>query len=77
MKKIFWTEDELLELYHDGMQDAFGTVTICGHEFDQADVYRELDPTGYRCRFLDWMDDEGINEGKDNDGNFTFIWNQD
>lgn len=74
MKKIFWTEDELLELYHDGMQDTFGTVTICGQEFDQADVYRELDPTGYRCQFLDWMDAEGINEGKDNEGNFTFIW---
>lgn len=74
MKKIFWKEHELQELYHDGLQDIYGTVNICGAEFDAADVYREMDPIGYRGRFLDWMDAEGINEGKDNKGNFTFIW---
>lgn len=76
MKKIFWTEDELQELYHEGLRDIYGTVKICGAEFDAADVYREMDHHGYRGGFLDWMDAEGINEGKDNEGNFTYIWDE-
>lgn len=35
------------------LNETYGTVTICGQEFDQGSAYKELDPVGFRCALSD------------------------
>lgn len=76
MRKIFWSKKELLKAYEESLDDIYGTVNICGHEFFASQALKEIDHHAYYERFLDWMDSKGINEGKDNAGNFTYIWEE-
>lgn len=39
--------------YEQYLNDAFGTVEICGMTFDQGTALKELDPTAFRCGMSD------------------------
>lgn len=53
------TMSELLELYDDCL-DAGGDVKVCGCTFRPSDILKELDPTAYRCGYLDYADSMGV-----------------
>ena len=40
----------------DELNDAYGTVLVAGFEFDAGAVVREMEPMGFRCGMLDWVD---------------------
>ena len=50
---------ELLELYDDCL-DECGEVTVCGCTFRPSYILKELDPTAYRCGYLDYADSMGV-----------------
>lgn len=35
--------------YRDHLNEIWGTVTVCGQEFDQGDLFEDADPTAFRC----------------------------
>lgn len=38
------------------LDEIYGTVSICGYEYDASYAYQRLDPTGFRCGMLDYYD---------------------
>lgn len=46
------------ELFDQNIDEYSGTVDVYGIEFRASDILKELDPTAYRCCFLDWLDSE-------------------
>nr|DAJ44777.1 MAG TPA: hypothetical protein [Caudoviricetes sp.] len=42
--------------YCEMLTDVYGTVLVAGFEFDAGAVVREMDPIGFRCGMLDWLD---------------------
>jgi len=50
------SERELEIMFGDCLDDVYGNVNVCGYQFQSAYALRELDPTAYRCCFLDWLD---------------------
>lgn len=40
--------------YRDYLNDIWGTVTVCGQEFDQGDLFEDADPTAFRCGKSDY-----------------------
>ena len=38
------------------LDEIYGTVSICGHEYDASYAYQCIDPTGLRCEMLDYYD---------------------
>ena len=57
---------QLIELaedeYEDMLTEIYGTVTVCGMEYDSGRLLREIDPTAFRCGMSDeperWQCDE-------------------
>lgn len=50
-----FSEDELNDAYENMLTDAYGTVLVAGFEFDAGAVVREMEPVGFRCGMLDWV----------------------
>jgi len=48
------------------LNEIYGTITICGYEFDSGRALRELDPIAFNCAMADepeiWVCDECLNE---------------
>ena len=42
--------------YDDMLDDAYGTVSICGYEYDSSYALHQLDEIAYRCGFSDYTD---------------------
>lgn len=57
---IVVTEDDIdHDQYDTFLNDIYGdTLKVCGYEYDTAWVFREIDPTAYRCGASDWASDE-------------------
>lgn len=53
------TLSELLEQYDDYLNES-GEVTIDGCTWDRSYILKELDPTAYRCGYLDYADSLGL-----------------
>ena len=54
--------------YHDMLSEVYGTVNVCGLEYDSADLLKDCDPTAYRCGFADYVSGEmgeTVEEGPD------------
>lgn len=51
-----YSESELEDAFEGGLTDGYGTVSVCGYDYDAGSALRELDPTAFRCGFLDWID---------------------
>lgn len=53
------TMSELLASYNDYLNES-GEVNIDGCTWDRSYVLKELDPTAYRCGYLDYADSLGV-----------------
>lgn len=68
--RISMSETEADEAFQEFVNELNDTVTICGYDFDPAQVLREVDPICYREEFLAWVD------SREKDGTHVFPWNQ-
>lgn len=61
-EKTVMTEWEFEQAYEDMLDDAFGTVTIAGCEYDTSRAFKEVDPIAFRVGMADYanalMDDD-------------------
>lgn len=51
---------ELESAYDEMLNDVYGVVNVAGYEYEAARVLKEIDPTAYRCGFIDWSDSEYV-----------------
>lgn len=65
------TTSETVAAYNDMLDEAYGPVDIAGITFDASRALNELDPTAYKCGWLDWCDAEGIDTDELED-DYTF-----
>lgn len=49
------TDWELEEQFDDMLDEVYGDVEIAGLMYTTSRALSELDPTAYRCSFLDWI----------------------
>jgi len=52
------SEYQLDQDYAEMLDECYGDVDICGMLYNTSRTLREVDPTAYRCGFLDWIDGE-------------------
>lgn len=46
-----------LESYNEMLEEIYGdTINICGYEYSTAFVWKDTDPTAWRCGYLDYID---------------------
>lgn len=58
---MYDTISETLTAYDDMLDEIYGTpLEDMGIYMQPSDILRELDPTAYKCGWLDWCDAEGI-----------------
>lgn len=61
---MYETHEQAHEAYRDFLREAFGVgdglVKVAGYEYDVARVFSQVDPTAYRCGYLEWLDGEGV-----------------
>lgn len=70
-----YLEWEAEELFDESLRQKWGeTTTVCGIEYDTSRLFRDTDPTRYRCDFLDWLDSMGAQEGSDQYNNITYTF---
>lgn len=51
------TEDDIPQGDFDiALDEEEGSVRVCGLTYAVSDVLKNVDPTAYRCMFLDWVD---------------------
>lgn len=46
--------------YADYLNELYGTVEVCGYEYEAGDVLYELDPTAFAVGMSDWEVDNEI-----------------
>ena len=39
--------------YEEELNEIYGTATVCGYEYDQGTLLREISPTTFRCGLAD------------------------
>jgi len=49
-----YTEDDYLEM----LNESYGTVDVCGFEYDAGDLLLRLDPIAFHCGFADFQEYE-------------------
>jgi len=50
------TDYDLDQMYREMLDEAYGTATVAGMQYDTSRALYELDPTAYRTGFSDWLD---------------------
>jgi len=55
-----YSEDELLDMYDEWLDEFDGPVRLAGCEYSASRVLREIDPIAYRVGFHDYLDAAGI-----------------
>ena len=53
---------ELHTLYDEMIDDYHAPVEIAGHIYSASYALKNVDPTAYRCGFLDWLSDDDFLE---------------
>lgn len=51
---LLWSYGEACDMCEEELTDLYGMVTVCGLEYAAGAALRSLDPTAFRCVFLDW-----------------------
>lgn len=46
---------ELRDIHDECLNECFGTVSICGYEYEPARALAAIDPVAYRESFNDWL----------------------
>ena len=49
-----WSDSEARDEFEEELTSLYGMVTVCGLEYAAGAALRSLDPTAFRCVFLDW-----------------------
>lgn len=49
-------EYEALQSYEDMLDECYEPIDICGLTYDPSVALKRVDPTAYRCGFLDYCD---------------------
>lgn len=52
------SDDDLDKRYAASLDECYGVLKVCGHEYSSSRLLREVDETAYRCGFNDWLDAE-------------------
>lgn len=52
-----WSDWEAHDEFEEELTSLYGMVTVCGFEYEAGAALRSLDPTAFRCGFLDWEGD--------------------
>lgn len=62
-----YDDDNIEELYSEFLDEAHGSVSVAGLEYETSDVLKEVDPTAFRCGCVDWRGEEfeEVHDGKD------------
>ena len=68
---MYTTISETVQAYNDMLNECYDNLTVAGMEFDTADALNTLDPTAYKCGWIDWCDAEGIDTDELED-DYTF-----
>lgn len=59
---LLWSDAEACDMCEEELTDLYGMVAVCGLEYAAGAALRSLDPTAFRCAFLDW-ESERISSG--------------
>lgn len=51
-------EHELYQKYDEMLDECWDSVTIGGYEYTTSHAQKLVDPTAYRCGFVDWLDSQ-------------------
>ena len=49
-------EDKADKLYSDFLDDCYGTINICGYDYDASHAFHSIDESAYRQGFLNFLD---------------------
>lgn len=52
------SEPDLLGRYDDMLDEIYGEVDVCGVSYSASRTLKEVDPTAYRCGYVDWLGTE-------------------
>lgn len=58
-------ENKAKTQYNEFLDECYPTVKVCGYDFSPSYALKELDPTAYRCGFIDWLDSENLTTDED------------
>ncbi|MHB8413986.1 MAG: hypothetical protein ACYDB1_01130 [Acidiferrobacteraceae bacterium] len=61
----YMTEYEAHEQYDEMLDECYPETECAGLKYRTSRALRELDPTAYRCGFMDWCAAEGITTDAD------------
>nr|DAY09053.1 MAG TPA: hypothetical protein [Caudoviricetes sp.] len=50
-----FSRGELADAFENDLTGCYDMVSVCGYEYEAGRALRELDPTAFRCGFLDWL----------------------
>jgi hypothetical protein len=50
------TDSKLHEMYDQALNESYDSIDICGYKYSPAYALEQVDPTAYRCGFVDWLD---------------------
>lgn len=48
--------------YETMLDECYGDVEICGYTYTASHALKSIDPTAYRCGFVDWLDSLDIED---------------
>ena len=51
-----WSDYKVRNEFERELTGAYGTVTVCGFEYEAGDALRTLDPVAFGCGVADWLD---------------------
>lgn len=54
VQKLVIEEHEMRRAYRESLSEAYGTVMICGHEYDAVQALEDVDPVAFNCGFADY-----------------------
>ena len=59
------SEDEAIERFNDMLDECFPLVQFGSLSYQPSEVLKRVDPTAYRCEFLNWLDCEELTIDED------------
>jgi hypothetical protein len=58
-------EDDAIERFEDMLNECFPLVQFWSLSYSPSEVLKRVDPTAYRCEFLNWLDCEELTIDED------------
>jgi hypothetical protein len=58
-------EDDAIEAFEDMLNDSYPLVKFGNLSYSPSEVLKRVDPTAYRCEFVDWLDSQELTIDED------------